>query len=221
MIRYDLLNWNSTVTQTLPSGYDVYSLVALTDHENVLYMWASKRTKQPDGSYVKSDGSYVSEKSDIIVYDRASLKLLNTFSFVRTGLDSTSKLVDDQSKTATKPELEVGRGLVAISNTATDKSVVLVAYDTDSKDAPAKIVRIDETANPTITCEVIVRSSDIEYRRVDNESPIQDENGGFYFGCYSGDANAESASAASKAITGTTRKNLQLLPKRYILRQTS
>ena len=209
LTRYDLLNWNSTVTRPLPSGYNVYSLVGLTDHETVLYLWASKRTKQ-------SDGSYKSEKSDIFVYDRNTLNPLTTepFHFVRTGLDSTSRLVDDQSKTSkTKgPELEVGRGLVAISNTATDKSVVLVTYDTDSNNAPAKIVRIDETANP-IKYEVIVKSSDIEYRRVDNESPIPDENG-FYFGCYSGDANAEGASMDSKVYHWNNTKKLSVTPKK-------
>ena len=46
--------------QTLPSGYDVYSLVALTNNANVLYVWCSKRT-------VKSDGSYQPEKSDIFI----------------------------------------------------------------------------------------------------------------------------------------------------------
>ena len=204
LTRYDLLNWNSTVTRPLPSGYDVYSLVGLTDHETVLYLWASKRTK-------KADGSYASEKSDIFVYDRNTLTPLTTepFHFVRTGLDSTSRRVDDQSKTSkTKgPELEVGRGLVAISAT----EVVLAVYDIDSADSPTSIVRINETANPTfgvISYDYIVKSTDIEKRTVDNESPIPDENGGFYFGCYSGDANAQGESMDSKVYHWNSAKTI-------------
>lgn len=128
-------------------------------------------------------------KSDVAVYDRATLTKQATFSFTRTGLDATKKLVDDEPYTP-----EVGRGLVDISNTATDKSVVLVVYDSVSSDA-AKIIRIDETANP-VSYDVIVKSSDINGWNIDNESPIPDNVGGFYFGCYSGDANAEPASTS-------------------------
>ena len=89
---------------------------------------------------------------------------------------------------------EVGRGLVDISNTATDKSVVLVVYDNVSSDA-ASIIRINEAASP-VSYDFIVRSSDIKAWNIDTESPIPDENGGFYFGCYSGDVNAEPTSTS-------------------------
>lgn len=128
-------------------------------------------------------------KSDVAVYDRATLTKQATFSFPRTGLDATKKLVDDEPYTP-----EVGRGLVDISNTATDKSVVLVVYDRVSSDA-AKIIRIDEAASP-VSYDIIVKSSDINGWNIDNESPIPDNVGGFYFGCYSGDANAEPISTS-------------------------
>ncbi|MBR4197034.1 MAG: hypothetical protein IKQ95_10030 [Synergistaceae bacterium] len=111
-------------------------------------MWESKRTA------ISSDGSYTPVSSDVAVYDRATLRKLATFSFPRTGLDATKKTADDEPY-----KQEVGRGLVDISNTATDKSVVLVVYDSVSSDA-AKIIRIDEAASP-VSYEVIVTSSDL------------------------------------------------------------
>lgn len=38
LARYDLLNWGGTVTATLDSGYDVYSLIGLTNNANLLYV---------------------------------------------------------------------------------------------------------------------------------------------------------------------------------------
>ena len=183
LMRHDLLNWSGTVSATLDSGYDVYSLVGLTNNANFVYVWQSQRTA------ISADGSYTPVKSDVAVYDRATLTKQATFSFPRTGLDATKKLVDDEPYTP-----EVGRGLVDISNTETDKSVVLVVYDSVSSDA-AKIIRIDETASP-VSYDVIVKSSDIKGWNIDTESPIPDEVGGFYFGCYSGDANAEPISTS-------------------------
>ena len=43
LTRYDMLNWNETVSTTLENGYNVYSLVGLTNNANVLYVWASQR----------------------------------------------------------------------------------------------------------------------------------------------------------------------------------
>ena len=183
LTRYNLLNWGGSVSVTLDSGYDVYSLVGLTNNANVLYVWQSKRTA------MNADGSYTPVSSDVAVYDRATLTKLATFSFPRTGLDATKKKADDEPYTP-----EVGRGLVDISNTETDKSVVLVVYDTVSSDS-ANIIRIDEAANP-VSYDVVVKSSDIRGWNIDTESPIPDEIGGFYFGCYSGDANAEPTSTS-------------------------
>ena len=95
--------------------------------------------------------------------------------------------------------LEIGRGLVDISNTSTDKAVVLVVYDSVSGDS-AQIIRIDEAANPP-SYSVIVTSNDIKGWNIDNESPIPDNKGGFYLGAYSGDANAEPGSNTSKDST--------------------
>ena len=36
LTRYDMLNWNNRITQTLESGYNVYSLVGLTNNANFL-----------------------------------------------------------------------------------------------------------------------------------------------------------------------------------------
>ena len=201
--RYDLMNWSGTVTATLDSGYDVYSLVGLTNNANFVYVWESKRTA------ISADGSYTPVSSDIAVYDRATLRKLAVFSFPRTGLDATKRRVDDEPY-----KQEVGRGLVDISNTATDKSVVLVVYDSVSSDA-AKIIRIDEAASP-VSYEVIVTSSDIKGWNVDTESPIPDEAGGFYFGCYSGDANAEPTSASKESTVyhwNSTKKLSQISVK--------
>ena len=183
LTRYDLLNWSGSVSATLDSGYDVYSLVGLTNNANFVYVWESQRTA------TSADGSYTPVKSDVAVYDRASLSKQATFSFTRTGLDATRKMPDDEAYAP-----ESGRGLVDVSNTETDKSVVLVVYDSVSSDA-AKIIRIDETANP-VSYDVIVKSSDINGWNIDNESPIPDNVGGFYFGCYSVDANAEPISTS-------------------------
>lgn len=203
---YDLLNWSGTVSATLDSGYDVYSLVGLTNNANFVYVWQSQRTA------ISADGSYTPVKSDVAVYDRATLTKQATFSFPRTGLDATKKRADDEPYTP-----EVGRGLVDISNTSTDKSVVLVVYDSVSSDA-ANIIRIDETANP-VSYDVVVKSSDIKGWNIDIESPIPDEIGGFYFGCYSGDANAEPTSTSrdctvfhwnrSKGLSEISVKNAQ------------
>lgn len=183
LTRYDLMNWSGTVSATLDSSYDVYSLVGLTNNANLVYVWESKRTA------ISADGSYTPVSSDVAVYDRATLTKLAVFSFPRTGLDATKKRADDEPYTP-----EVGRGLVDISNTETDKSVVLVVYDSVSSDA-AKIVRIDEAADP-VSYDVVVKSSNIKGWNIDLESPIPDEIGGFYFGCYSGDANAEPTSTS-------------------------
>ncbi len=203
LTRYNLLNWSGTVSATLDSGYDVYSLVGLTNNANFVYVWQSQRTA------ISADGSYTPVKSDVAVYDRATLTKQATFSFPRTGLDATKKRADDEPYTP-----EVGRGLVDISNTETDKSVVLVVYDSVSSDA-ANIIRIDETANP-VSYDVVVKSSDIKGWNIDIESPIPDEIGGFYFGCYSGDANAEPTST-NKESTGyhynSTKKLSQISVK--------
>ena len=127
--RYDFLNWGSPTTTTLKSDYNVYSLVALTNNNNFLYVWGSNR------SAVSADGSYTPVSSDIFIYDRSSLAQLAHFPFVRTGLDATKKLADDAPY-----EPEVGRGLVDISNTSYDKSVVLVVYENASSDT-AQIIR--------------------------------------------------------------------------------
>ena len=91
LTRYDMLNWSNKVTQTLESGYNVYSLVGLTNNANFVYVWASQREN------MKADGSYNSLKSDIFVYDRETLEKVADFHFARTGLDPTRKLVDDET----------------------------------------------------------------------------------------------------------------------------
>ncbi len=186
LTRYDMLNWSGTVSTTLESGYNVYSLVGLTNNANVLYVWSSQRNN------IGANGSYIPAKSDIYIYDRDTLEKLADFKFVRTGLDTTKKLPDDE---AYKPE--PGRGLVDISNTSTDKAVVLVVYEDNETDS-AQIIRIDEI---TLSYDFIVKTTDINGWNVDNESPIPDNKGGFYFGCYSGDANAEPGGNTTKECT--------------------
>ena len=83
--RHDLLNWSGTISVPLDGSYDVYSLVALTNNANLLYVWQSQRTA------TSADGSYTPIKSDIAVYDRATLTKQATFHFPRTGLDATRK----------------------------------------------------------------------------------------------------------------------------------
>ncbi|MBQ7561556.1 MAG: hypothetical protein IJS99_06960 [Synergistaceae bacterium] len=184
LTRYDLLNWDNKVTQTLESGYNAYSLVGLTNNVNYVYVWASQRENI-------SGDNYTPAKSDIYIYNRETLAKVADFHFVRTGLDVTKKRVDDEAN-----GIEVGRGLVDINNTEDDKAVVLVVYDTVSSDSP-QIIRIDEAASP-VNYSVIVNSSEINGWDIDIESPIPDEKGGFYFGCYSGDANAEPGGNTSK-----------------------
>ena len=79
-----------------------------------------------------------------------------------------------------------------------EKSDIYV-YDTVSRDS-AQIIRIDEAANPP-SYSVIVTSKDINAWNIDNESPIPDNRGGFYFGAYSGDINAVPGSNTSKDCT--------------------
>lgn len=183
LTRYDLLNWGAPVTATLADGYQVYSLVGLTNNANLLYVWASNRTA------ISADGSYTPVSSDVFVYDRATLERKADFHFPRTGIDATKKTADDEPYAP-----EVGRGLVDISNTETDKSVVLVVYDTATSNS-ANVIRIDEAANP-VSYDVIIKSSDIKGWNIDTESPIPNEVGGFYLGCYSGDVNAEPSSTS-------------------------
>ena len=209
LTRHDLLNWEAPKSTTLESGYNVYSLVGLTNNANVLYVWASNRTA------VSADGSYTPISSDIFVYDRNTLERKAAFHFPRTGLDITPKRPDDETAANAAPE--PGRGLVDISNTATDKSTVLVVYDTASSDA-AKIIRINEAANP-VSYEVIITSADIGGYNIDTESPIPDNVGGFYMGTYSGDINAQAGTASkdtavyhwnsTKRLTKATLANAQ------------
>lgn len=187
LIAIDSLNWISTRSipagVALPGGYDVYSLVSLLpDSDNYLYVWCSKRDD------IEGPATYTPVSSDVAVYDRRSLALRKTFSYVRTEYDPTQQKPDDEES---KLAAELGRGLVVISNTASDKSLALVAYDSATSHA-AHIVRIDEAA---LTEEVIVSSTDINGWDVDIESPIADGSGGIYFACISGDVASNDLSS--------------------------
>ena len=187
--RHDLLNGTTTATVNLDSGYNVYSLVGLTNNANVLYVWASNRTN------ISTDTSYTPISSDIFIYDRSTLAKKAHFPFVRTGLDITGALPDDPTPGKANTPVP-GRGLVDINNVAGDKSTVLVVYNNASSKA-ANVIRINEE---TVSYDVIITSADLNGFNIDTESPIPDQLGGFYLGCYSGDPNAEPGTASKDSV---------------------
>ena len=57
LTRYDMLNWGGTVTARLETGYNVYSLVGLTNNANFVYVWCSQR------SAINADGLILPKKA--------------------------------------------------------------------------------------------------------------------------------------------------------------
>ena len=178
----DPVNWTEKVSATLPKDYDAHSVVSLLpDSHNFLYVWSNKRTNAQTPTC-----PYTAVSSDVSIYDRNTLAYLTTIPNVRTGFDSTLQSADDEPQS-----YNMGRGLV-----------VIVSDQTNIESSrSAHIIRIDESVTPP-TWETIVESTDIGGYNIDIESPMPDYDGGLYFECYSGDANA---------TTDTTKRESRII----------